>query len=68
MLTPEQQRMHQVLFGMLFVCAIGTVRSYLFVRTEKGKSLPSYLRALIVATPPILAIGISLYLRFVLID
>jgi hypothetical protein len=62
MRSPEElQRMHQVLIFMLFLCPVGVIRTYFFLRTDKGRSLPLPVKAFGLAMP-LVAAGVLLLL------
>lgn len=65
MSSPEQiQRLHQVLLFLLMLCPIGVIRTYLFLRTDKGKALPIPFKAFGLAMPLVIAAGILVYLVY----
>lgn len=62
MRSPEElQRMHQVLIFMLFLCPIGVIRIYFFLRTDKGKSFSLPVKVFALAMP-LVAAGVLLLL------
>jgi hypothetical protein len=62
MSSPEElQRLHQVLIFVLLLCPIGVIRTYFFLRTDKGRLLPLPFKAFSLAMP-LVAAGILLLL------
>lgn len=49
---------------MLMLCPIGVIRTYLFLRTDKGKALPIPFKAFGLAMPLVIAAGILVYLVY----
>lgn len=65
MSSPEElQRLHNALIFLLLLCPIGVIRTYFFLRTDKGKALPLPFKAFGLAMPLMGAAGILLYLFY----
>ena len=60
----HQQRVHQVLIWLLCLYPVGVVRTYFVLRTEKGKALPTSVKAGAFIVPFLCALGVLLYLLY----